>query len=78
MNTVFRLALAIGLCCLVSGCGTSVISSNSRQVIVESPMRNSLEAQRLADLECLKNQRYAKMVIKADSSERNYTFECVE
>ena len=41
-------------------------------------MRNSLEAQRLADLECLKNQRYAKMVIKADSSERNYTFECVE
>ena len=78
MKTVSRLSLSVGLCCLVSGCGTSVISSNSRQVIVASPIRNSLEAQRLADLECLKYKRYAQLVIKTDPSERNYTYECVE
>ena len=36
------------------------------------------EAQKLADAECAKHKRYAKMTIKADYWERNYTFECVD
>lgn len=36
------------------------------------------EAQRLADAECAKYKRYAKMTIKADYWDRNYSFECIE
>jgi hypothetical protein len=59
------------------GCGTSVISSNSRQVIVESQMLDA-RAQRLADAECAKHGRFARMAIKGDYWERNYTFDCLK
>jgi len=59
------------------GC-TSVVSSNPRQVIVESQMMNAPEAQRLADAECAKHQRFAKLTMKADYWERNYLFDCVQ
>lgn len=74
-----RLSLIIVLLGVtVSGCGTSVISSTPRQVIVESQMMDAQKAQQLADDECAKHKRYAKMTFKADYWERNYTFECVE
>jgi hypothetical protein len=60
------------------GCATSVISSNPRGVIVESQMLDAGEAQRLADAECAKHERFARMVIKGDYWERNYTFDCVK
>jgi hypothetical protein len=78
MNLLSLSLLIVLLGVAVSGCGTSVISSNPRQVIVESQMMDAKEAQRLADSECAKNKRYAKMTLKADYWERNYTFECVE
>jgi hypothetical protein len=62
----------------LGGCSTSVISSNPRNVVVESQSLNAAEAQRLADAECQKHNRYAKMTIKGDYWDRNYTFECVE
>jgi len=62
----------------LAGCSTSVISSNPRNVVVESQSLNAAEAQRLADAECQKYNRYAKMTIKGDYWDRNYTFECVE
>lgn len=72
-----RLIIAVGIGAGLIGC-TSVVSSNPRQVIVESQMMDAKEAQRLADHECAKHMRYAKMTIKADYWERNYTFECIE
>lgn len=62
----------------LGGCSTSVISSNARNVVVESQSLNAAEAQRLADAECQKHNRYAKMTNKGDYWDRNYTFECVE
>lgn len=62
----------------LGGCSTSVISSSPRNVVVESQSLNAKEAQRLADAECSKHNRYAKMTIKGDYWDRNYTFECVE
>lgn len=62
----------------LGGCSTSVISSSPRNVVVESQSLNAAEAQRLADVECKKHNRYAKMTIKGDYWERNYSFECVE
>ncbi len=57
---------AIGFSVTANGCATVVTISNPRQVIVESQMLYGGEAQRLADLECAKHMRYARMVIKGD------------
>jgi hypothetical protein len=62
----------------ISGCSASVVSSNPRNVVVESQSLNAGDAQRLADAECSKHNRFAKMTIKGDYWDRNYTFECVE
>ena len=66
------------IACALSGCATSVVSSNPRNVVIESQSMNAKEAQKLADAECLKHKRFARMTIKADYWDRNYTFECVE
>ncbi|MNE66568.1 hypothetical protein D3C80_1621240 [compost metagenome] len=69
----------IGLAAMnISGCSTVLVSSNPRNVVVESQSLNAREAQTLADTECLKHNRYAKMTIKGDYWDRHYTFECVE
>src|SRR4029453_5567749 len=36
------------------------------------------ESQRLAEAECGKHQRYARMSLKAPNIDPNYTFDCVE
>jgi hypothetical protein len=64
--------------CILTGCATSVVSSNPRNVVVESQSMNAKAAQELADAECAKHKRYAKMTLKADYWERNYTFECID
>ena len=72
-------AMFIGLLAIaITGCSTKVVSSNPRNVVVESQALNAKEAQRLADSECSKHHRYAKMTIKGDYWDRHYTFECVE
>jgi len=63
---------------LMTGCATQVISSNPRSVIVESNMMDAGEAQRLADAECAKHKRMAKMTLKPYGADHTYTFECVE
>ena len=72
--------LVLVLCCgaTLVACSTSVVSSNPRNVVVESQSLNAAEAQRLADIECDKHHRYAKMTIKGGYWDRHYTFECVE
>lgn len=69
---------AIVITLLLCGCATSVVSSNPRSVLVESQNMDAKEAQRLADAECAKHNRHAKMTLKADYWERNYSFDCVE
>lgn len=78
-NVLCFIILLILLCPVMSGCyKTSVVSSNPRQVIVESAWADAKEAQRLADAECAKHKCHAKMTIKADWYDINYVFECVE
>lgn len=62
------------------GCVTHVVSTNPRNVIVESKSLDAVEAQRLADIECSKYESYAKMTLKPDRPrlDFNYVFECVK
>ena len=62
----------------ITGCTPAIIGSNPRQVIVRSPMLDAKEAQMLAQQECEKHQRYARLTIKGDYTERIYIFDCVE
>jgi hypothetical protein len=77
MKFLMQLSLLMGVTYLATGC-TSVVSSNPRQVIVESQMMNAPKAQQLAESECAKQKRYAVMTGKADYWERNYIFSCVD
>ena len=70
--------LVIVGCLMLLGCETTVISANPRQVIVKSSELDAKESQRLAETECGKHQRYARMSLKATNIEPNYTFDCVE
>lgn len=76
MIKVMLSAAAIVL--MLCGCATHVISSNPRNVVVESNMMDAGEAQRLADAECAKHKRIAKMTLKPYGADHTYTFECVE
>jgi hypothetical protein len=70
--------LVIVGCLMLLGCETTVISANPRQVIVKSSELDAKESQRLAEAECGKHQRYARMSLKASNIDPNYTFDCVE
>lgn len=61
----------------VAGCATTVASSNERSVIIESEMMEAGLAQKLANAECAKYKRFARMSSKADYWDRNYVFDCV-
>jgi hypothetical protein len=74
---MMRLSLII-LTLLASGCATKVISSTPRSVIVESELMDITEAQKLADSECAKHNRFARITMRATRSDKTYTFDCVQ
>jgi len=78
LTSLKLLVIAAFISGAMNGCASSVVSSNPRNVVVESQSMDAREAQRLADAECAKYKRYAKMTIKADYWDRNYSFECIE
>lgn len=73
-----NIAVVLSGCLFISGCATHVVSSNPRNVVVESQAMDAKKAQALADAECAKQGMYAKMTTKADYWDRNYVFECVK
>jgi hypothetical protein len=77
VDTLSSVVIVVGFLGLL-GCETTVISANPRQVIVKSSMLDAKESQRLAEAECGKHERYARMALKATNTDPNYTFDCVE
>ena len=77
VDTLSPFVVIVGFLVLL-GCETTVISANPRQVIVKSSELDAKESQRLAEAECGKHQRYARMSLKATNIDPNYTFDCVE
>lgn len=62
---------------LLTGCGTTILSSNQYGVVTDSATPNATESQRIADAECAKYHRVAKMTSGANAFSRNVTFDCV-
>lgn len=76
---LFGSGVALALLC---GCGATVVSSSPRTVVVDGgipPNRNGAQAQALADAECARHGRYARMVARPvyDQS-KEYVFDCVQ
>ena len=80
----FVTAFAVA-CLTLTGCAAQVVSSNSRSVVVDAgkralpiPSSRTPDAQRLADAECAKHGRVAKMVGRPDDRSNEYVFDCVQ
>jgi hypothetical protein len=72
--------MVIALSLAVAGCTPSVKSSSPNHVTVESYQMDVAKAQQLADAECAKYNRRAKMTLKATpgEEERDYIFACID
>lgn len=72
-----RLAPVAVLSVFLAGCAASVISSNSRTVVVDpgKPPRYSAAVQALADAECKKHGRQARLT---GEGTMGFVFDCVE
>ena len=74
MKFVFFLTTAL----LVSGCATEVISSNARSVTISAIWVKKEEAFRLAQSECNKFNRTARLVLSPVELNNLWTFDCIE
>lgn len=70
MNLIVTLAATL----VLVGCGASIQNSNPRSVTIHAVGPKS--AQPLADAECAKHGRYARLA--GSPSDFNYLFHCVE
>lgn len=67
--------LVLLVCVLMSGCAAQVVSSNERSVVVQAGARDAGSAQALADVECKKVGRFARLSIKATHNQ--YVYDCI-
>jgi len=67
-------AVSIGL----SGCAAQVVSSSPRTVVVRAPDHAIAESQKLADVECAKHGRYARMIERPSPRSAEFVFDCVQ
>jgi hypothetical protein len=63
---------------ILSGCAAKVVSSNPRTVVIDSPSMSVSDAQKLADKECSKHNRYARIYIKPVHFSSEFVFDCVQ
>jgi hypothetical protein len=61
-----------------AGCAAQVVSSSARSVIVDSHTQGVDSAQRLADGECAKHGRLARLVNPPRFGSNEYLFDCVQ
>lgn len=68
---VFALVVALTL----AGCAAKVVSSSERSVVVNAHPRDVAEAQSLADQQCLKHGRKARL-LRLPQGDRSFLFDC--
>jgi hypothetical protein len=61
----------------LSGCAAKVIDSNERMVMINSGSADPAGAMNLANKECAKYGRYARLSAKPDE-DRQWVFNCVQ
>lgn len=76
MQSFLRFVGGVGVALALSGCAsTKVMSSSDETVVVRAMGANVAEAQQLADQECAKNNKRARLSMKANALQ--YVYSCV-
>lgn len=73
-----RLLICMIVAMVLSGCAAKVVSSSPRTVVVRAPDMAISESQELADKECSKHERYARMVAKPTPFSSEFVFDCIQ
>ena len=63
---------------LLTGCAAQVVSSSARTVVVRARVQDAGGAQVLADAECKKYDRFARMTMRPGYGSGEYIFDCVQ
>lgn len=72
MKSLLALIVALTL----TGCAAQLVSSSPRTVMIKASPVKMAEAQTMADAECHKHQRYARLT--NPPRQGNFLFDCVE
>lgn len=72
-----RITVMLLAAVLVSGCAARVLSSSPRTVVVKAHVQDYAGAQKLADVECAKHQRHARLMERPGPTTAEFVFDCV-
>ena len=61
-----------------SGCAAKVVSSSARTVVISAGDARVQEAQSLADKECARHSRHARMIARPNPNSDQFVFDCVQ
>ena len=61
---------------LITGCAAQLISSSERTVVIRAGSAQAAESQKVADEECKKHGRHARLSLKPTPNE--FIYDCVE
>lgn len=68
---------AVCAAAVLSGCAAKVVSSSPRSVVISAGDARVQEAQDMADKECAKHGRFAKMTARPNPMSDQFLFDCV-
>lgn len=69
--------VALATAALLSGCAAQVVSSSQRTVVVRAGDYFVADAQKLADTECARHGRFARLIARPNASSSEFVFDCV-
>lgn len=69
---------AVAATLLLTSCAAQVISSSPRSVVIGASSGLIAESQSLADAECAKHQRFARLVKQPTSGRDDFLYDCVQ
>lgn len=76
MHKTLLSVVGVGVALVLAGCAsTKVMSASGETVVVRAMGANVAEAQQLADQECAKNNKRARLSMKANALQ--YVYDCV-
>lgn len=73
-----HLLLTAVAACLLAGCAAKVVSSGPRTVVVKAHVQAYGEAQNLAEAECQKVSRHARLNQRPGPTTAEFIYDCID
>lgn len=72
-----RLTATLACAMLLAGCAAQVVSSSPRTVVIRAGDARIAEAQTMADAECQKHGRHARLIERPSPRSSEFVYDCV-